>query len=106
MFFFHKHYIFMYRYAFKPKIWLVNCRDIVVGLKHLHELGIIHRDLKPQNVLILKQKSICSKLSDMGISKRLPANVSSLGHHATGKYPFYLPTSILRFWLMISFLTL
>ncbi|XP_011658077.1 serine/threonine-protein kinase/endoribonuclease IRE1a isoform X2 [Cucumis sativus] len=65
-------------------ILLKLMRDIVVGLKHLHELGIIHRDLKPQNVLILKQKSICSKLSDMGISKRLPANVSSLGHHATG----------------------
>ncbi|XP_008440915.1 serine/threonine-protein kinase/endoribonuclease IRE1a-like isoform X1 [Cucumis melo] len=59
-------------------------RDIVAGLEHLHELGIIHRDLKPQNVLIVKQQSICSKLSDMGISKRLPANVSSLGHRATG----------------------
>ncbi|XP_008440916.1 serine/threonine-protein kinase/endoribonuclease IRE1-like isoform X2 [Cucumis melo] len=58
--------------------------DIVAGLEHLHELGIIHRDLKPQNVLIVKQQSICSKLSDMGISKRLPANVSSLGHRATG----------------------
>ncbi|XP_038883515.1 serine/threonine-protein kinase/endoribonuclease IRE1a-like isoform X2 [Benincasa hispida] len=59
-------------------------RDVVAGLEHLHELGIIHRDLKPQNVLIVKQQSICSKLSDMGISKRLPANVSSLGHRATG----------------------
>lgn len=60
---------------------------MVAGLEHLHELGIIHRDLKPQNVLIVKQQTICSKLSDMGISKRLPANVSSLGHRATGKYP-------------------
>ncbi|XP_022133366.1 serine/threonine-protein kinase/endoribonuclease IRE1a-like isoform X2 [Momordica charantia] len=59
-------------------------RDMVAGVEHLHELGIIHRDLKPQNVLIIKQKSMCAKLSDMGISKRLLADMSSLGHHATG----------------------
>lgn len=59
---------------------------MVAGVEHLHELGIIHRDLKPQNVLIIKQKSMCAKLSDMGISKRLLADMSSLGHHATGKY--------------------
>ncbi|PPR91721.1 hypothetical protein GOBAR_AA28959 [Gossypium barbadense] len=50
-------------------------RDIVSGLAHLHELGIIHRDLKPQNVLIIKEKSLCAKLSDMGISKRLTGDV-------------------------------
>lgn len=59
---------------------------MVSGLVHLHELGIIHRDLKPQNVLIVKEKSLCAKLSDMGISKRLPGDMSSLGHQATGKY--------------------
>lgn len=59
-------------------------RDVVSGLVHLHELGIIHRDLKPQNVLINKEKALCAKLSDMGISKRLVADMSSLGHHATG----------------------
>ncbi|KAF3440889.1 hypothetical protein FNV43_RR19175 [Rhamnella rubrinervis] len=59
-------------------------RDIVSGLAHLHELGIIHRDLKPQNVLIIKERYLCAKLSDMGISKRLLGDMSSLGHHATG----------------------
>ncbi|CAL5197392.1 unnamed protein product [Lathyrus oleraceus] len=59
-------------------------RDIVSGVAHLHELGIIHRDLKPQNVLINKERSLCAKLSDMGISKRLLENMSSLGHNATG----------------------
>ncbi|GAV81548.1 Pkinase domain-containing protein/Ribonuc_2-5A domain-containing protein [Cephalotus follicularis] len=59
-------------------------RDVVSGLLHLHELGIIHRDLKPQNVLIMKDGSMCAKLSDMGISKRLLGDMSSLGHHATG----------------------
>ncbi|XP_004287715.1 PREDICTED: uncharacterized protein LOC101295745 [Fragaria vesca subsp. vesca] len=59
-------------------------RDVVSGLVHLHELGIIHRDLKPQNVLLIKESSLCAKLSDMGISKRLIGDMSSLGHYATG----------------------
>ncbi|KAK2409300.1 serine/threonine-protein kinase/endoribonuclease IRE1a [Trifolium repens] len=58
-------------------------RDIVSGVVHLHDLGIIHRDLKPQNVLINNERSLCAKLSDMGISKLLE-NMSSLGHNATG----------------------
>ncbi|XVF18161.1 hypothetical protein REPUB_Repub10bG0188500 [Reevesia pubescens] len=59
-------------------------RDMVSGLAHLHDLGIIHRDLKPQNVLIIKEKTVCAKLSDMGISKRLLEDRSSLGHCASG----------------------
>ncbi|XP_068305761.1 serine/threonine-protein kinase/endoribonuclease IRE1b-like [Pyrus communis] len=58
--------------------------DLVSGLAHLHELGIIHRDLKPQNVLIIKGRSLCAKLSDMGISKRLQGDKSSITQHATG----------------------
>jgi serine/threonine-protein kinase/endoribonuclease IRE1 len=61
-------------------------REVVSGLAHLHELGIIHRDLKPQNVLIIKERSLCAKLSDMGISKQLPEDMSSLGHSSTGEY--------------------
>ncbi|XP_050209415.1 serine/threonine-protein kinase/endoribonuclease IRE1b isoform X2 [Mercurialis annua] len=59
-------------------------RDVVQGLVHLHELGIIHRDLKPQNVLIINEKSYRAKLSDMGISKRLVGDMSSLTHNITG----------------------
>jgi serine/threonine-protein kinase/endoribonuclease IRE1 len=59
---------------------------VVYGLAHLHELGIIHRDLKPQNVLITKERSLCAKLSDMGISKRLSGDMSSLTQHATGRF--------------------
>ncbi|KAI4999052.1 hypothetical protein ZWY2020_059742 [Hordeum vulgare] len=59
-------------------------RDVVAGIVHLHSLGIIHRDLKPQNVLISKEGSLSAKLSDMGISKRLQEDMSSLSHHGTG----------------------
>ncbi|KAK4368226.1 hypothetical protein RND71_012018 [Anisodus tanguticus] len=59
-------------------------RDVVSGLVHLHDLGIIHRDLKPQNVLIIKERFLCAKLSDMGISKRLIGDMSSLGYGSSG----------------------
>ncbi|XP_021804582.1 serine/threonine-protein kinase/endoribonuclease IRE1a-like [Prunus avium] len=70
--------------GFPSPLLLRLLRDVVSGLVHLHELGIIHRDLKPQNVLLIKERSLCAKLSDMGISKRLIGDMSSLGHHATG----------------------
>lgn len=59
-------------------------RDMVSGLSHLHELGIIHRDLKPHNVLISNDRCPNAKISDMGISKRLLEDMSSLTQHATG----------------------
>ncbi|KAK6793121.1 hypothetical protein RDI58_012202 [Solanum bulbocastanum] len=59
-------------------------RDMVRGLAHLHELGIVHRDLKPQNILIVKERSVSAKLSDMGISKHLAGDMSSLTKNSTG----------------------
>ncbi|MFS8020945.1 putative protein kinase IRE1 family [Helianthus anomalus] len=57
--------------------------DICAGLVHLHKLKIIHRDLKPHNVLIIRGEPPCVKLADMGISKFLVGDASSLGPHAT-----------------------
>ncbi|MCL7039808.1 hypothetical protein MKW94_029920 [Papaver nudicaule] len=84
--------------GYPSPVLLKMMRDVVSGLAHLHDLGIIHRDLKPQNVLILKQRSLCAKLSDMGISKRLNGDMSSLGHHATGSGSsgWQAPEQILR----------
>ncbi|XP_051139823.1 serine/threonine-protein kinase/endoribonuclease IRE1b-like [Andrographis paniculata] len=68
-----------------PSAWLLKLmRDTVCGLAHLHELGIIHRDLKPQNVLVIKDRSISAKISDMGISKHLEGEMSSLTKNTTG----------------------
>ncbi|XP_019187490.1 PREDICTED: serine/threonine-protein kinase/endoribonuclease IRE1a-like [Ipomoea nil] len=66
-----------------PKL-LKLLSDIVHGLAHLHELGIIHRDLKPQNVLIVKERPMRAKISDMGISKSLAGDMSSLSRSVTG----------------------
>jgi serine/threonine protein kinase len=78
-------------------LYVINDRDVISGLVHLHDLGIIHRDLKPQNVLISKEGAIKAKLSDMGISKRLQEDVSSLSRHATGIWhiPIYCFSNIL-----------
>lgn len=66
-------------------IFSLKHRDVVSGLSHLHELGIVHRDLKPQNILIIKERSLCAKVSDMGISKRLLEDMSSFGQNDTGE---------------------
>ncbi|GJU04573.1 serine/threonine-protein kinase/endoribonuclease IRE1b-like protein [Tanacetum coccineum] len=61
------------------KLWNPNGYPSPVLLK-------VMRDLKPQNVLIRKDRSIITaKVSDMGISRRLPDDMSCLTKSATGK---------------------
>lgn len=59
-------------------------REVACGLEYLHHHGITHRDLKPQNILLNKDRSISSKICDMGISKRLDGDMPSLSNHSTG----------------------
>ena len=53
----------------------VVLRQIVEGVKHLHENGIIHRDLKPRNILyrIISdeggKRQVVMKLADFGCSR-------------------------------------
>jgi serine/threonine protein kinase len=50
-------------------------RQILEGVKALHEQGIIHRDLKPNNVLLAAEdsRSPSIKITDFGISRWLQA---------------------------------
>lgn len=80
-------------------IWNCVYRDMISGLAHLHDLRIIHCDLKPQNVLIVKGKSLCAKLSGMGITKRLEGDMSSLGFRVTNKHSCCVYSNSSLSWL-------
>jgi len=48
------------------KTWYVS-RQVLLGLKYLHDNDIVHGDLKPQNLLVSDTGVV--KLADFGISK-------------------------------------
>ncbi|XP_067028430.1 uncharacterized protein [Acropora muricata] len=55
------------------------CKDVLQGVRYLHENKFVHRDLKPTNILFhLDQDVPRLKISDFGLSKNLAA-VSSSG---------------------------
>ncbi|RWS07967.1 death-associated protein kinase 2-like protein [Dinothrombium tinctorium] len=50
-------------------------KQILVGLKHMHEKNIAHLDLKPENIMLLEnQNTHRIKLIDFGLSRLLLSN--------------------------------
>ncbi|AEO68183.1 uncharacterized protein THITE_52698, partial [Thermothielavioides terrestris NRRL 8126] len=47
-------------------------KQVLAGLKHMHENSFVHRDLKPQNILVVYPgPDWLVQISDFGISRRL-----------------------------------
>ena len=54
------------------------CKDVLQGVRYLHENNFVHRDLKPTNILFhLDQDVPRLKISDFGLSKNIGAVTSS-----------------------------
>ena len=71
-------------------------KEILLGLKYLHENGILHRDIKPDNILISNNNSI--KITDFGISAlyRNGYGIFSYGCSIVGRPDYVCPEIINR----------
>jgi hypothetical protein len=61
-------------------------RQVLEGLKCMHENGFVHRDLKPQNILVVSPgPEWFVQISDFGISRRLEeSGTVTMGHGTMG----------------------
>ncbi|PWW73100.1 kinase-like protein, partial [Tuber magnatum] len=55
-------------------------KQILKGLKVMHQEGIAHRDLKPANIFVVSMSPVWVKLGDFGASKRIQAQDTTTFH--------------------------
>ncbi|KAF9173733.1 hypothetical protein BGX21_002777 [Mortierella sp. AD011] len=46
-------------------------KQVLGGLKYLHDNGVVHRDLKPENILVMDKENLTVKISDFGLAKMI-----------------------------------
>ncbi|KAF9905949.1 hypothetical protein EC991_001190 [Linnemannia zychae] len=46
-------------------------RQVLHGVKYLHDRGVVHRDLKPENILVMDKDAMTVKVSDFGLAKMI-----------------------------------
>jgi serine/threonine-protein kinase Chk2 len=46
-------------------------RQVLHGVKYLHDRGVVHRDLKPENILVMDKEAMVVKVSDFGLAKMI-----------------------------------
>ncbi|KAK3842001.1 MAG: kinase-like domain-containing protein [Linnemannia gamsii] len=46
-------------------------RQVLHGVKYLHDRGVVHRDLKPENILVMDKDMMIVKVSDFGLAKMI-----------------------------------
>jgi len=71
----------------------VVARQLLEGLKVMHDDGIIHRDLKPANIfpILLDDRILRIKIGDFGVSKRLSKDSSTIAQTHTGSLNYMAP---------------
>jgi serine/threonine protein kinase len=70
--------------------------DSCLGLQRMHQKRIIHRDLNPRNILVMRDiEGFVGKLSDFGLSKNLPALLSTVYSKPCGTYD-YMPPEVIN----------
>jgi len=58
----------------KSEEYVSASRQMLIGLRHLHNNRVAHRDLKPANLLVANRHPFHVKISDFGLSKVVARN--------------------------------